>query len=262
MKGESGRPGELLFETYLAEQGYAWACPPQIEGIDTRPDYLIHVDGHTVLCEVKSFDVAGPFASGQSGGVAVGARSTKDVLRPHREDLKEAARQLKPWRGQGWPLVVVLSNPRGCLVPTDPAWVISAMYGDRELVAPRREDGSVGDFTVGAGRDGELGRNHQYLSAVVMLHSRARAIAWSTQWIKKHRTDHSGMRDLAAAALAAARTEAPEGYDVFVDVFETASDIAVPLPRTLFNGPRDRHFTPDANRTTIIQLPRAGTLNG
>lgn len=254
VKVESGWSGEMLFETYLAEHGYGWERPPELEGIHTRPDYLVHLDQHTVLCEVKSFDVAGPLAGRQSR-VAVGARSMKDVLHPHRKDLKEAARQLKPWRGQGWPLVVVLSNPRGCMVPTDPMSVVAAMYGDRELVAPWRDDGSLGDFTARAGRNGKLGGDHhQYLSAVVMLHCRPRAADWSSRWINEHRSEYTGAHELAAAVLAAAGTEAPEGVEVFVDVFETASDDAVPLPRSTFDGPQDRRFAPDASRTAIIQL--------
>jgi hypothetical protein len=259
MRPESGRPGELLFERYLAERGYPWEHHPKLDGVDTRPDYLARVDDHTIVCEVKSFDTAGAFATKAGIGVAVGGRSMKEALAPHRNDIRAAAKQLKPLRDRGWPLVVVLSNPRGCVVPTDPMSIIAAMYGDPELVAPWREDGSLGDFTAQAGRNGKLRNDHPYLSAVIMLHCQAHAADWSARWIAEHRPKYPDVRDLTAAFLKAAHTEAPEGEDVFVDVFETFSDSAVPLPRSVFDGPRDRRFAPNDTRTAIIQLPCVDT---
>lgn len=45
-----------------------------------------------------------------------------EVLAPPRDDIKKAAGQLKGLAGRGWPLVVVVSNPCGFVIPTDPPW--------------------------------------------------------------------------------------------------------------------------------------------
>ena len=40
-------------------------------------------------------------------------------------------------------------------------------------------------------------------------------------------------------------------------IFETLSPAAVPLPRDVFDGPRDRRWVPNADRTALIPLSGA-----
>lgn len=50
---------------------------------------------------------------------------------------------------------------------------------------------------------------------------------------------------------AAAGDGVPHSDDVFLDVVETNSTQAVPLPGDVFNGPHDRRWVPDNSRTAL-----------
>lgn len=231
-----------MFERYLDERGYRWEHEPDHLGTIKNPDYIVHADGRTLACEVKAFNTEGALARKPGRGVAVGSRTMKEVLAPHRDDIKKAAAQLKELRDRGWPLIVVLSNPCGFAVPTHPRLVIAAMYGDPEMVAPWLPDDSLGDFTMVAGANGKLRNYHPYISAVAMLQIRPHARAWSAQWIADHRDEYPDRLALAAGLLEVAPTQAPKGDDVYLDVVETISATAAPLPRDIFDGPLDRRF--------------------
>lgn len=251
MKGtDASRLAEQLFERYLDERGYGCERHPDL-GIVKRPDYLVDAENVRVVCEVKTFNNDGIFAT---TGAKVGSRSMEQVLAPHRDDIKKAASQLKPLQGRGWPLVVVLSNPCGFPVPTEPSMVAAAMYGDPVMSAPMLDDGSLGRFAMEAGRNGRLRNNHPYISAVVVLHRESHSAEWARRWIADNRARFHEPVTLTAALLEAEGAEAPGGDDVFLDVFETLSESAVPLPRTVFRGPRDRRFVPDASRSAIVEL--------
>ena len=57
-----------------------------------------------------------------------------------------------------------------------------------------------------------------------------------------------------AAAFTEASRDAPEGDELYLEVFETLSPTAVPLPHDVFDGPRDRRWVPNADRTALIPL--------
>ncbi|MEV6871745.1 hypothetical protein [Amycolatopsis sp. NPDC051128] len=253
-----GPVAEGLFERYLGERGYSWRREPADLGTKKRPDYLVDADGRSVVCEVKALNTAGVLAAARGEGPFIGARNMKELVAPLREDIKSAAAQLKDLQDRDWPLVVVLSNPFGFLVPTDPKSVMAAMYGDFELGASQLEDGSLGEFSLVAGRNGRLTTHHAYLSAVAMLRVSPLARAWSDQWIAEHRAQYEDASTLTAALLRAARVDAPLGEVLSLDVIETVSPTATPLPRDIFNGPGDRRFVANDEGSGFIQLSEPG----
>src|SRR6266545_1017256 len=77
-------------------------------GVPKRPDRLIHRDGLSAVCEVKQFDkdpIGWMRETGQGGWF--------DENKPVRGAVRQAANQLRPLKGRGLPLVVVLANPNG-----------------------------------------------------------------------------------------------------------------------------------------------------
>jgi hypothetical protein len=83
---------------------------------------------------------------------------------------------LKPLAGLGMPLVVALANPpqpdgSHVMVLLDHFHVVSAMYGELAAVAPVVGD-RLGDFYTAATRDGQIARQHLYVSAVVVFYPR------------------------------------------------------------------------------------------
>jgi len=69
---------------------------------------LIHRDGLSAVCEVKQFDkdpIGWMRETGQGGWF--------DENKPVRGAVRQAANQLRPLKGRGLPLVVVLANPNG-----------------------------------------------------------------------------------------------------------------------------------------------------
>ncbi|GAA4300125.1 hypothetical protein BJY14_007844 [Actinomadura luteofluorescens] len=48
---------------------------------------------------------------------------------------------------------------------------------------------------------------------------------------------------------------APAGADTWLTIVETLSDTAVPLPRTVFNGPNDIRYVPTPDRTGLTLAP-------
>jgi hypothetical protein len=202
-----------------------------------------------VIAEVKSFDTWEFFS-------AVGARSQADVLKPHRRKIREAAGQLKQLSSQNVPLVVVLANPRGCAIPLEPISVMAAMYGDLTAWFPVYEDGREHepDGTIAAGLNGKLRNDHQYISAVAVLQHHDLAFeAWSHKWFAANQGNYDDTVSITTAFLRDAQ-EAEHSDDVYLHVFETISPTAKPLPRDVFNGPHDRRWVPNADRTALVPL--------
>jgi len=107
--------GEKMFEAYLRERGINVPEHEPDLGATKRPDYLVEHAGGRCLCEVKEFargTTSMPHAPGKRGG----SWSMQTVLRPIRSQIREAARQLKPFVDSGIPLVVVLTNPHAAAV--------------------------------------------------------------------------------------------------------------------------------------------------
>lgn len=245
------RVAELRFARYLDERGYTYEYEPDL-GIPKRPEYLIDAMGQPVVAEVKSFTTFGVLEGMTPGQVRT--RSLTDALRPVRRQISEAAGQLRGLRDRGWPLMVVLANPAGRPVPLESSMVIAAMYGDLEYQVPIAEDGTAGEFRPVLGRNGKLTMDHAYISAVAVARRRDHADAWFAAWFDEHRAEYGLERAMVAAVTAAAAKDAPVGEDVFLEVFETVSDTAVPLPRDRFNGPLDIRWVPTPNRDGLMPL--------
>ncbi|MBA2897778.1 hypothetical protein [Nonomuraea soli] len=249
-----GFVAEALFDRYLAERGYT-AHASDDPG-QRNPDRLITVpDGRRAVCEVKSFASKGllkraHFREGEAGtGMRVSqpmVQSQKEALEPVRDKIKEAAKQLRRYKDDGLPLMVVLANPMSKPIPFDESSLIAAMYGDIEAVFEIPEQGAEGEGEswLAAGLNGKLTNDHQYISAVALLRERPHSIAWAAAWFDENRSRFEDPKDMAVGYLEAAVTEdVPQGSDVFLSIIETASEEAVPLPRDLFNGPLDLRYS-------------------
>ncbi len=117
-------------------------------------------------------------------------------------------------------------------------------------------DGSLGDFRGVAGHNGSLWTDHPYISAVAVMRREDHAASWAGAWFDENRAKYDDAQAMAAAFTEASR-DAPEGDELYLEVFETLSPTAVPLPRDVFDGPRDRRWVPNADRTALI--PMSGT---
>lgn len=61
---------------------------------------------------------------------------------------------------------------------------------------------------------------------------------------------------LEASQAALADADIPDGGYRWVEAVETLSPQAEPLPRTVFDGPRDRRFAATDDRTGITEVAR------
>ncbi|MFI7033682.1 hypothetical protein ACIBK1_33625 [Microbispora rosea] len=252
---------EDWFDQYLVERGYTWQVEPDVGllGRIKNPDRLVSAHGFEVVCEVKSFNTPGLFADAEfrrseDGNRVAGpkSRSMKDALKPLRSQIKQAAAQLKAAQSLGHPLMVVMANPMNCPVPSDDMSLMAAMYGDHELHGTLDPDtGEIAEWTMTLGRNGKLTMDHPYVSAVAWLHHQDRAVAWYGVWMDENRAQYGD--DVAGwlEAMRAVEHEAPTGSDVWLTIVETVSESAVPLPRDVFDGPRDVRYVPTPDRTGL-----------
>jgi hypothetical protein len=152
-----------VFEAYLAERGYDVPEHEPDLGVDRRPDYLLALDGHTCLCEVKEF---APTPNSIPGA---GSWSMETVFKPIRTQVHEGARQLRAAAKLGHPLVVVLTNPHQAPVILGEQEVLWGLEGDPVVRVPVGKHGS-GSPVHTVGHNGELRHDHPYLTAVAVLH--------------------------------------------------------------------------------------------
>ncbi|MGV9601319.1 hypothetical protein ACWDR1_32135 [Streptosporangium sandarakinum] len=262
-KHDLGSVAEEWLDRYLSERGYNADTPGDPD--QKNPDRLITTpDGRQVVCEVKSFATPGLLKEARfregSGGIRVSqpmARTQKEALQPIRDKIKEAAKQLKRYKDDGLPLMVILANPMSCPIPFDESSVIAAMYGDIDAVFEITEPGAEheGASWLQAGRNGKLTSDHHYISAVALLRERPHSAAWAKAWFDENRRRFDQAQDMIAAYLQAAKTEnAPQGSEVFLSIIETTGEEAVPLPRDLFNGPLDLRYGPAPDGTGFTLL--------
>lgn len=237
-----------MFEAYLAEQGYPEpAYEPEL-GVAKRPDYLVIRADSEAICEVKEFD-----AKANPAPMDGGMRSMEDVLRPVRQKIRDAAKQLKPLRDCGRPLVVVLANPRGAFVRLGPHEIVWSMYGDPafEFATDAVTGEPIGEGGFIVTRNGRLRNDHPYISAVMVVSARDRAVDFYDDLI-------AGMEaapaDEKMEAIHRARDlgEVPEGDYHRADVYRTMSTDAADLSRQLFNEPKDRQFEFDAEAGAYV----------
>jgi hypothetical protein len=194
---------------------------------------LIRRDGLAAVCEVKQFD-KNPLAwmhETQTGGWV-------DEYKPVRGAVRQAADQLRPLKGHGLPLVVVLANPNGYHVELSGERVVHALYGDDTIVLnvwtgegpPPPEFPGPQEYKRVVGRNGQIRVSGQYISAVVMLHRRE--------------SDFFDLRDEA---------DVPED-ECWVEVIPAISEEAVPLPDSFFNGPNDLRWRCDRKSERIERV--------
>jgi hypothetical protein len=188
------------------------------------------------------------------------AVSDKVVYGSVRSAISEAARQLKPLKDRGEPLVIVLANPlhaEVCL--EEPDDVIYAMYGNPAVQFSLDPTGTEleGQGRAICDRDGALTSKHRYISAVVTLHRRTHRKDYENEWAERNRYRWQGQADRVEAMRivveaheeALAEFEAIEGDYLFARVFSTisaATGEAVAVSHDLFNGSRDEHWTCDS----------------
>lgn len=125
--------GDLMFEAYLAEQGYGEVRHEPDLGVGKFPDYVIERDGVSCVVEVKEFArESSPIPTDQR----YVALDSATLLKPIRGQLREAARKFKAMEHLGLPLVVMLANPQGFLLDLSVENLIYSMYGDLTFTFP------------------------------------------------------------------------------------------------------------------------------
>jgi hypothetical protein len=233
-------PGEALFERYLKINGYdVLAYEPDL-GTEKRPDYLIRAAGHEVVVEVESFSTPPMPLTPRNGFVNMTPR-----LKTVRNKITAGAEQLKGIEHR--PLVVVLANPRNSWVPLEGHVFIGALFGDSQVsFAP---DGELFFHSGRNGRlhvkepDGSVRGNHPYLSAVAVLRFVYRQDAWTLAMAQSQKAGHDNP---LAAVREAYHVLGQQGEavaeTVCLDVYESLSETAVPLPREVFAGPHDTRW--------------------
>jgi hypothetical protein len=242
------------FEAYLVEHGYE---PGEHEpdlaegGIDSTPDYLPkNASGEQIACEVKGFDVNNLTRrlNQQPRGVTAGPR---EQYGPIRNQVKAAARTLKPLTPQGLPLVVVLASAvPGVVIDLSMENVANALFGDPGYVLDidRETGAAMGEGRHLLGRDGALTNDHQYVSAVAVLTGESLASVERRGVFAAVRAATPGFADLPnveqfdrLSAALEGRTFSP-GFRYRLDVIEALSPTATPLPDHWFSGPRDSRW--------------------
>jgi hypothetical protein len=124
--------------------------------------------------------------------------------------------------------------------------MITAMYGDQEVMFA--EDGEFQWHTGRNGRlhvdepDGSVRGNHPYLSAVAVVRCTYAEDARVAAWLRQRAAEYPNPVVAYAESLNHAERAGVHGEAVSLDVFETVSQAAVPLPRVVFDGPTDTRW--------------------
>jgi hypothetical protein len=206
------------------------------------------------VCEVKGFDQPTPLDRRLERAKHATMVSSNEEYGPMRNAVREAARQLKPLAGAGFPLIVVLANPMGFRVNLSLERLVEAMYGNPGFVGnidPKK--GEVEHFSFQYGRDGRLRNDHPYVSAVAILRERSRADEYFNRWrsdwkeSRKH-LDNPTTDEIIAEAVAEqeawnaseASRSVPEGHIYVVEMMATGSPEAAPVPTNVFDCSRDK----------------------
>jgi hypothetical protein len=242
--------GELLFERYLRETGHAGAdhLEPDL-GIETNPDYEISKGGATAIAEVKEFaDGKLHRRLNDPKGNRVFNAGDREQFGDVRKKVSEAARQLKPLKDSGLPLVVVITNPNNIFVPLGDIDVRAAIYGMPAIGGELDPElNQIVNMRPIPGKNGRLTNDHQYISAVVVLGMGSYRGDARQEWLDANEvrlgaTYGDDMSAKYAEVFEALQSiTAPEGEYVYARVFHMESDEAVPLPPELFDGPHDVH---------------------
>jgi hypothetical protein len=244
--------GDLMFEAYLAEQGYGEVSHEPELGVGKFPDYVIERDGQRCVVEVKEF---APESSPSPTGAGYGSLDSATLLKPIRGQLREAARKFKPMEELGLPLVVMLANPNGVLLDLSIENIIYSMYGDLTFTFPVSIEtgGATEPGRFVAGRNGRYRADHQYVGAVGVLGCRSRR-AEHVQELLAQQEELSPFEALQLVDEADERGEIPAREYHVVTLVRTASGSAVPVPDRFFDGAGDRVFALDEAMGAYVQV--------
>lgn len=240
-----------FFERYLRENGYdPGPHEPDLSthGIRRRPDFLARRGGVTVACEVKQFTVGATDLEQRLVRQQVAVASPKEVYGRIRDQVSSAAGQLKELTRMGIPLVVVLANPERALVDLSVPTVLAALYGNLAVgfQVDRTTGGTTGTARFEFARDGKLTNDHPYVSAVVLLRRRAHQADRISEIVAEQRADRAPNTQASAEVVGLLdrleREDLPAGDDLYVDVIETISQSAVPLPNGWLDSERDTRW--------------------
>jgi hypothetical protein len=246
------------FEAYLEQEGYVFEHEPPWKvrvGVETgkQPDYLIERDGQRAICEVKEFRKTSItdrlLETSDCTGVSVVSVDSNEMYGPVRRQVREAAKNLKPFANCGLPLVVVLCKP---LVEADAhleaRHVISALFGNPIVRIPLSETGTrCGSVRFETGRDGALTTHHRYISAVVALHHRERRRDWIDQAAGRIKAEYGEPSTKATHLLSVVNHadehgELPTGHYFFAESFENPRGTGPTLPGRFFAGAQDSRW--------------------
>lgn len=244
--------GDELFERYLAERGYEpGPHEPSLaaHGIEKRPDFLPRFGPMRIACEVEQFKAGASALERRLRSQRTVAASTGEVYGPIRNHIREAADQLKPLQALNVPLVVVLANPEGAIVDLSVTHVTAALYGNLGFAMQiDRTAGAAMNTRFELGRDGKVTNDHPYISAVALLRRREHRQDKIDE-IAAAETGERAASDLAEASVQAARLlrrlnqiELPVGDYLYLDVIETMSASAMPVPLEWFAGEHDSRW--------------------
>ena len=247
---------EDWFERYLVDHDVNGGNDHHPDlGVGKKPDYRISRGSAGAICEIKEFTTSGMekrFAGAAGQPMSL---SDKEVYGAVRRKISDAASQLKPLADRDDALVVVLANPHGVHVPL---WrvddIVACMYGNQGysmLVNTETGEGGPGEHVFM--RDGALTGKHRYISAVATLHHGTLGEEARQRWLDQNRHRWEGIEERQEKAVTmleimSAEFDAlaqPEGDYFFVRVYSTLSTVtgeATPVPRALFNGPRDQYW--------------------
>jgi hypothetical protein len=231
--------GEALFARYLQANGYEILAYEPDLGTSKRPDFLIRSAEQEVVVEVESFNTPSMPITPRNGFVNMAPK-----LRAVRNKISAGAAQLKGI--EGYPLVVVLANPRNSWVPLEGPMFVGALFGDPQ--ASFSPDGGAFFHSGRNGRlhvkepDGSVHGNHPYLSAVAVLRFIYPHDAWAEAMQQSQAEIISPLGIVREAHQLLAQQGEAVAEAVCLDVFESVSESAAPLPCDVFAGPHDTRW--------------------
>jgi len=264
---------EQRFAAYLDEHGYLWQHEPDYQAelglatrLKTKPDFLIERGGHRAVAEVRQFETTALQDQLSSSGRA-GVVGPEKLFGAQRSAMFEKAKQLRPLAGAGVPLLVVLANPLGKLVPLDDWHMQVAMWGNAAVAIPI-------DTTTGGPAEGHepylqlenygafaspvmehkkvVGweNRHPHIAAVVVVHERLYSADWREEILARYRAPERSIdaaiedtfKAIREVEAAKERGEEPQGVYQWVSLYEVNGEEAVPLPEGWLDGPRDERY--------------------
>lgn len=248
--------GDVGFERYLREHGYdPGPHEPSLaeHGIETRPDFLPRHGDLQIACEVEQFTPGNSALERRLANQRTVSASPKEVYGPVRTHIASAAKQLKPLTALKLPLIVVLANPEGAMVNLSVEHVLAALYGN-PMFTMRIDPtigGAVREGRFEFGRDGKLTNDHPYLSAVALLRRREHRTDRIAEIAAEERRDPSDFDPATTEAVQVLKRleqeDLPDGDYLYVDVIETISEVATPLPEDWFDGEQDSRWRINAD---------------